>query len=42
MSQVIMFFLGADDHLISYSVIEQVCNKILLYNEEKSFLWRCL
>ena len=30
-----VLFLGADDHLISYSVIEQVCNKILLYNEEK-------
>ncbi len=32
-----VLFLGADDHLISYSVIEQVCNKILLYNEEKVF-----
>lgn len=32
-----VFFLGADDHLISYSVIGQVCHKILLYDKEGVF-----
>ena len=34
---LICCYVQFTDHLISYSVIEQVCNKILLYNEEKVF-----